>query len=120
MRAVQARRAAGDPAAVLAFDTYCHRIRKYVGAYTAVLGRVDAITFTGGVGENSAAVRTSSLAGLETLGVRLDQARNAAPSRRARLISTEASAVAVAVIPTDEELEIATQTRQAVANSVAR
>jgi acetate kinase len=111
MRSVLRRRAAGDPAATLAFDLYCRRIKEYVGAYLAVLGRVDAITFTAGVGEHSADVRAAALAGLDALGIRVDPDRNAAP---ATVISPDGSSVAVCVIPADEELEIAHQSRAAL------
>jgi len=106
MREVLVRRAAGDPQATLAFDVYCHRIRKYVGAYHAVLGRLDAITFTAGVGEHAAAVRAASLAGLSEWGIGVDPARNA-DGHGARIISPERARVAVCVVPTDEELAIA-------------
>ena len=82
MREVLRRRAAGDPAAALAFDVYCRRITGYVGAYYALLGRVDAITFTAGVGENAAPVRAAALAGLDRLGIAVDPARNDAATRR--------------------------------------
>jgi acetate kinase len=108
MRAVLRRRAAGDPAATLAFDVYCHRIKEYVGAYLAVLGRVDAVTFTAGVGERSPEVRAASLAGLTALGITVDPDRN---ERGDRIISPDGSPVAVCVVPTDEELEIASQIR---------
>ena len=75
-----------------------------------MLGRVDAIAFTAGVGENSAAVREAAMRGLTAFGIEVDGVRNALRSTTARLISTEASRVAVAVVPTDEELEIASQT----------
>ncbi|HEY2792998.1 MAG TPA: acetate kinase [Micromonosporaceae bacterium] len=114
MRAVESRRATGDPRAVLAFDVYCHRIRKYIGAYAATLGRLDAVTFTAGVGENSATVRAAVADGLALLGIDVDPARNNAPAGSERLISPEGAAVAVCVVPTDEELEIATQTAQLV------
>jgi acetate kinase len=114
MRAVLAARERGDPAARLAFDVYCHRIRKYIGGYAAVLGRLDAVTFTGGVGEHAAPVRAGALSGLDLLGIAVDPARNTAGGRSARVISPDGSPVAVCVIPTDEELEIATQTRAAV------
>lgn len=107
MREIGRRMAEGDERARLAFDIYIHRIRKYVGAYTAVLGRVDAIAFTAGVGENSAAVREAALRGLAGLGIEVDAVRNAVRGSAARLISAESSRVAVAVVPTDEELEIA-------------
>ncbi|MBL1113502.1 acetate kinase [Streptomyces sp. 110] len=110
MREIGRRMGEGDRAAQLAFDIYIHRLRKYVGAYTAVLGRVDAIAFTAGVGENSAAVREAAMRGLTAFGIEVDGVRNALRSATARLISTETSRVAVAVVPTDEELEIASQT----------
>jgi acetate kinase len=109
LRGVLSRRERGDPAATLAFDVYCHRIRKYVGAYAAVLGRLDAVAFTGGVGENAAPVRAAALAGLELFGIAVDGGRNAGPSREARIVSPDGAPVAVYVIPTDEELEIATE-----------
>jgi acetate kinase len=111
MRSVLRRRAGGDPAATLAFDLYCRRIKEYVGAYLAVLGRADAITFTAGVGEHSADVRAASLAGLDALGIRVDPDRNA---DQATLISPDGPGVAVCVIPADEELEIAHQSRAAL------
>ncbi len=108
LRTVEERRAAGDPVATRAFDIYCRRITEYVGAYLAVLGRLDAITFTAGVGEHSAAVRAQVLAGLEGLGIAVDPARNAA---HAPVISPDGAAVTVCVVPTAEELEIAVQAR---------
>jgi acetate kinase len=111
MRAVERRRAAGDPAATLAFDVYCRRIKEYVGSYLAVLGRVDAITFTAGVGEHSPAVRATALAGLTTLGIAVDPDRNKSGTRT---ISPDGAPIAVCVVPTDEELEIATQSRAAL------
>ncbi|MGP4000192.1 acetate kinase [Streptomyces sp. 8N706] len=117
MREIARRMGEGDESAQLAFDIYVHRLRKYVGAYTAVLGRVDAIAFTAGVGENSPAVRGAALSGLGALGIEVDAVRNSPGYRwevppggsSARLISGPSSRVAVAVVPTDEELEIATQ-----------
>ncbi len=109
LRTVERRVREGDERAALALDVYCHRIRKHVGAYMAVLGRVDAVVFTGGVGENSATVRERSLGGLEPLGVRLDLDRNAAREPGARVISAAGSPVAVLVVPTNEELEMATE-----------
>jgi acetate kinase len=100
----------GDPRARLAFDVYCHRIRKYVGAYYAVLGRVDAIVFTGGVGENSPDVRRAALAGLDRLGIVIDDERNDATAGSARFVSPDDGMVPVVVVPTNEEWEIARQT----------
>ncbi|MGC0206308.1 acetate kinase [Streptomyces levis] len=110
MREIRRRVDAGDARAELAFDIYIHRLKKYIGAYYAVLGRVDAIAFTAGVGENAAPVREAALAGLEELGIAVDSERNAVRGDEARLISPDGARVAVAVVPTDEELEIATQT----------
>lgn len=115
VRDVLAAEERGDEAARLALDVYCHRIRKYVGAYWAVLGRVDAIVFTAGVGEHAAQVRARSLAGLEGLGIELDAARNEAAGGGERFISAESSRIAVLVIPTDEEIEIAEQSLRVVA-----
>jgi acetate kinase len=109
LRALTRRARAGDHAAGLALDVYCYRIRKYVGAYYAAMGRLDAVVFTAGAGENSALVRERSLTGLARLGIAVDPGRNAAAEE---VISPDGSEVAVLVIPTDEELEIA---RQAVA-----
>jgi acetate kinase len=110
MRTVLDRRGAGDPDASLAFDVYCHRIRKYVGAYHAVLGRVDAITFTAGVGEHAAPVRAAALAGLTGWGIAVDPVRNTATVNAPRVISPDGTAVAVCVVPTDEETAIARAT----------
>jgi acetate kinase len=110
VREVTTRAAAGDPDAELALDVYCYRVRCYVGSYLAVLGRVDAIAFTAGVGENAAIVRERSLAGLEAFGITVDAARNDAPNGHDRMISDPGAPVAVAVVPTDEEREIASQT----------
>ena len=110
MREVERRRDAGDKAAVLAFDIYVHRLRKYIGAYFAVLGTVDAVVFTGGTGENWAGMREATLTGLDAFGIEVDPARNARRADHARVVSTDASRVAVAVVPTDEELQIARET----------
>lgn len=107
MRDVVAAADSGDPAAVLALEVYVHRLRKYVGAYAAVLGRIDALVFTAGVGENSPLVRSRTVNGLDLLGLRIDADANAAPGTRARVISPEGASVPVLVVPTDEELEIA-------------
>lgn len=109
MREVWRRADAGDESAALAIEVYTRRIRKYVGAYYAVLGRVDAVVFTAGVGEHQARVRARALHGLERLGIAVDPARNEAPSREERVISPKGADLAVLVIPTDEELEIARQ-----------
>ncbi|MGC4803544.1 acetate/propionate family kinase [Micromonospora sp. DT233] len=112
MREVQARYEAGDAAATLAFDVYCRRITGYVGAYYALLGRVDAITFTAGVGQHSPEVRAATLANLGRLGIAVDPERNAGSGDR--VISPDGAEVAVCVIATDEEREIARETRTVV------
>jgi acetate kinase len=112
MREVHRRVEAGDAPATLALDVYCYRIRKYVGSYLAVLGGADAIVFTAGVGENDAVVRARSLQGLERLGIAVDPERNAAD---ATIISPDGSPIAVLVVGTDEELEMATQAAVLVA-----
>jgi len=106
-RVVHERIASGDEAAKLAYEVYIHRLRKYIGAYLAVLGHVDVITFTAGVGENDARVRWDALSGLTSLGIELDERLNEDRSREARRISAESSPTTVLVIPTDEELAIA-------------
>ncbi|BBY95293.1 acetate kinase [Mycobacterium gallinarum] len=106
-RIVHQRIESGDSAAQLAYDVYIHRLRKYIGAYLAVLGSADVITFTAGVGENDAAVRRDALSGMSALGVELDEELNAEASKVARRISAESSRTAVLVVPTDEELAIA-------------
>jgi acetate kinase len=97
----------GDAAAQLAYDVFVHRLRKYVGAYLAVLGRTDVVSFTAGVGENVATVRRDALSGLGVLGIEIDEERNAQSAKDARRISADTSPIAVLVIPTNEELAIA-------------
>lgn len=105
-REINARIADGDKKAKLAYDVYVHRLRRYIGAYMIGLGRVDAITFTAGVGENAAQVRADALANLEGFGIKLDPAKNEEGSG-ARIISADDSATKVLVVPTNEELAIA-------------
>ncbi len=111
MRDVQEAATAGDAAARLALDVYTHRLKHYLGAYLATLGGADAVVFTAGVGENAAAVRADALAGMEWAGIHLDSARNSV--RGTTVISTDESPVAVLVVPTNEELEIARQSLSA-------
>ena len=108
LRDIEARLEAGDEAAGLAFEVYVYRIRKYIGAYTAVLGRVDALVFTAGVGENSAAVRAGVCEGLAGLGYAIDLERNAAgKTGSVTEVQAPGNAVKVLIVETDEELEIA-------------
>jgi acetate kinase len=112
LRDVHAAAAGTDPAAAraeLALALYARRLAKYIGGYAAILGRVDVITFTAGVGENDADIRERACARLGVFGVTLDTQRNRARTQGARLISADDSPVAVAVIPTNEELAIARQ-----------
>ncbi|MGV8895340.1 MAG: acetate/propionate family kinase [Rhodoglobus sp.] len=115
MRDVQAAAASGDAAARLALDVYYHRLRHYLGAYLVALGGADAVVFTAGVGENSAPTRAAAVAGLEWLGISLDSFANNRTSRDARIVSKNGSSVAVLVVPTNEELEIARQSVAAIA-----
>ncbi|AJW77842.1 acetate kinase [Clavibacter michiganensis subsp. insidiosus] len=114
MRDVQAAELDGDPRAALALEVYRHRIRRYVGAYMAELGGLDAVVFTAGVGEHDSLLRRRSLAGLEHLGIQVDPDRNELASTHARRISPEGSPVAVLVVPTDEEWEIARQAAEVI------
>ena len=116
-REVTERRAAGDAAATLAFDVYAYRVRKYVGAYYAALGELHAVVLTGGVGQHSSELRSAALGGLERLGIVLDPVRNDAPASDARAVSADESPVAVLVVPTDEEWEIARQALEVVRGS---
>ena len=116
-RDVEERRHAGDAEAALAFDVYVHRIKKYVGAYLALLGGADVVAFTGGVGEHSAALRAAALAGLERLGLAVDPVRNEAPGDGPRVVSPDGAATTVLVVPTDEEWEIARQVTALLAES---
>jgi len=104
----------GDSAAQLAYDVFIHRLRKYVGAYLAVLGRTDVVSFTAGIGEKVAAVRRDALSGLAGLGIEIDEQRNTQSATDARRISTDVSPIAVLVIPTNEELAIARDCLRAI------
>jgi acetate kinase len=105
----------GDRRARLAIEIFCYRVRKYVGAYLAAMNGADAVVFTGGIGENSAAVRARICDGLEWLGLALDPARNEAQTGgREGLITRDDARLAAYVIPTDEELLIARDTVRAV------
>jgi len=110
MREVVGAAAAGNPRADLALEIFCYRLKKYIGAYTAVLGRVDALVFTGGIGENSAVIRERTCRGLEAMGYALDAARNTALARGPRDVGADGSPHRILVIPTDEELLIARDT----------
>ncbi|MDX1414257.1 MAG: acetate kinase [Candidatus Promineifilaceae bacterium] len=115
LRDIEDRREQGDSQAQLALDMVAYRIKKYIGAYTAVLGHVDALVFTAGIGEHSATVRRLSCAGLENLGIILDDEKNqAGPDGPVTEIQAAGSPVKILIIPTNEELEIAVQTAELV------
>jgi acetate kinase len=116
MRDLHAARAKGDARAQTAFEMFCYSIRKYIGAYFAVLGRVDALAFTAGIGENDDQTRAEVCAGLSGLGIVLDPEKNALRGSCARSISPEGTRVPALVIPTNEELAIAEATLRVLEN----
>ncbi len=99
----------GDKNAELAFELYAYRIKKYIGAYAAVLNGLDAIVFTAGVGENDTDIRKRVCTDMQYLGIHFDEAKNIAPEKGTREINTADSPVKVLVVPTNEELEIVKQ-----------
>ncbi|MCB0915952.1 MAG: acetate kinase [Actinobacteria bacterium] len=110
LREIHTRSQAGDAAATLALEVYAHRIREYLGAYLVALGGADVIVFTAGVGENDHVIREMVCKDLAWLGVALDSDANARRSGDSRVVSRRGSPIAVMVVPTNEELEIALQT----------
>ena len=114
MRDIHKAREAGDKMAALALDMFVYRIRKYIGAYAAVLGRVDGIVFTAGIGENDDIVRSKVCENMGLFGIAIDEELNAMRSGKARNISAKDARVPVLVIPTNEELEIALTTARIV------
>jgi acetate kinase len=110
MRQIEELAQSGNSQAQLAIDMVCYRIKKYIGAYYAVLGRLDALIFTAGIGEKSSLIRAGACQGLSHLGIEVDPERNNQKSKKAFEIQSKDSTVKVFVIPTDEELEIAEQT----------
>ena len=110
MREAQRLADSGDPQARLAIDMYCYRIKKYIGAYYAALGHVDAIVFTAGIGENSATVRQNACDGLQALGIAIDDDKNTNVSDPVTEIQSDDASIKILVIATNEEMEIARQT----------
>jgi len=110
MRAIGELADQGDPRARLAVDMYCYRIKKYIGAYYAILGYADAIVFTGGIGQNAAYIRSGACQGLSHLGIELDHGKNTVRSDEPVEIQSDPGTVKILVIPTNEELEIAQET----------
>jgi acetate kinase len=107
----------GDKQAKLALTMFCYRLKKYIGAYMAAMGGVDCIVFTGGIGENSAVVRQITCQGLGGLGISLDAEKNRRREKGIIEIQSEKSSTKILVVPTDEELEIATQTLKVINNT---
>jgi acetate kinase len=114
MREVQERALKGDEQAALAIEMFCYRIKKYIGAYHAVLGRLDAVVFTGGIGENAVAVRQRVCDGLEHIGIEVDPGKNAAAKGSVAEVQSDGMPVRVLVIKTNEEREIALQTIETI------
>jgi len=110
MREIQAGIENGNKRAMLAMSTYNYRIKKYVGSYAAVLGGVDILVFTGGVGENQAVTRSDVCKNMAFMGIELDEELNASVRAKEVVISKPSSKVTVVIIPTDEELTIAKDT----------
>ena len=109
MRAVRQLAAEDDGNALEALAVYAHRIVKYIGAYAAIMGGLDAITFTAGAGENDDELRADVIGRLSGFGVKINAELNATRSKEPRVLSTPDSTVAVLVVPTNEELAIARQ-----------
>jgi acetate kinase len=114
MRKLLEAEAAGNDRARLAVDMFCYRLRKYIASYIGALGGLDALVFTGGIGENAAAVRERSVAGLATMGVAIDPAANAQARGREADVAPPGPGCRVLVIPTNEELLIARDTYRIV------
>ena len=119
MRDIEEAAVKGHLRAELALEVFCYRIRKYVGAYAAAMGGLDAIVFTAGIGENSPVVRERACSDLEFLGVKLDKAKNARERGRAVNLATRASRVRVLLIPTNEERMIARETLRVIDGSAS-
>ena len=116
MREVIQQMEAGDEQARMAVDVYTYRIKKYIGAYYAALGNLDAIIFTAGIGENASSIRERSCRGLEKLGIEIDPERNNQPGDGIREINPSGSQVKVLIVPTNEELKIAQETKRVIEN----
>lgn len=117
MRGIIERASAGDKLAELVIEMYTHRVKKYIGAYYAILGKVDAVIFTGGIGENAPLIRARTLSDLTELGIVLDKNKNDSTVGVLSEIGAKRGKVKLLVIPTNEELEIAIQTYHLVCNN---
>jgi acetate kinase len=116
MREVIERMERGDQRAQMAIDLFTYRIKKYIGAYFAALGRLDGLIFTAGIGENAPLIREQCCEGLIGLGIEIDAERNQATTKKVREISSPGNPVKVLVVPTNEELRIAQETFWVVAH----
>jgi len=114
MREILKRRNTGDTLADIAVQVYCYRIKKYIGAYTAILERLDGIIFTAGIGENVPEIRELSCSGLSNIGIQIDAKKNYDDRNGLKEIQSEDSDIKIMVIPTDEELKIAQETKKVV------
>lgn len=114
MRELLKRVEAGDDEARLAVEIYCYTIKKYIGSYLAVLGNVDALVFTAGIGEHAAPIRHKICSGLEAFGIAINIPKNAAASGKTAELQTADSRVKILMVQTDEELEIARQTAEII------
>ena len=119
MREIEAAIKEGHRKAKLAMEVYNYRIKKYVGAYAAALGGLDILAFTGGVGENQWETRDVVCSDMEFMGIWLDKERNAGAKGREMVISADGSPVTVIVVPTDEELKIASDTMKVLSGEFA-
>ena len=116
MREIEEAAEKGNERALLGLDMYHYRLKKYLGAYAAALGGVDAIVLTGGIGENAPDTRSEMVKGLEFMGIELDQEKNKGLRGKEAIISKESSRTKLMVIPTNEELVIAEDTARIVEN----
>jgi len=120
LRPIEQAALAGEEQAEICLEVLAYRVKKYVGAYLAVLGGADAVVFTGGMGENSPALRARICAGLGGLGLELDEARNEACAGEAAMVSAAESSIAVLVVPSNEEWLIARDTLRVTSAGAAR
>jgi acetate kinase len=109
----------GNSKALLALEAYAYSVKKYIGAYAAALGGLDVLTFSGGIGENAVAMRARICQGLEFLGINIVPERNQACQGEEVLISKDGAAVAVWVVPTNEEIIVARETARLVNSMIS-
>ena len=111
LRDLEAAVAQGNDKALLALEMLAYRVKKYVGSYIAVLGGVDAVVFTGGIGEHSPRIRRLVMEGMEFCGAKFDESKNESYDSGIGYLNTEDSKVKIIVLPTNEELSIARETK---------